>query len=84
MSSCEGRLRLVPPKAGGMAFMHYDFDINSSELSDWLRAEYSVFILAGDTYGMDHYFRIGIGAEKDLLLTGLGRVRTALQERFGI
>jgi aspartate/methionine/tyrosine aminotransferase len=84
VESCGDWLRLVPPKAGGMAFMHYDLDINSSELSEWLRTEESVFILAGDTYGMDHYFRIGIGAEKDALLTGLERVRTALHRRFGV
>ena len=74
----------VPPKAGGMAFMRYDLDINSTELSDWLRTTQSVFILAGDCYGMDHYFRVGIGAEEKSLLTGLSRVRDALKERFGV
>jgi aspartate/methionine/tyrosine aminotransferase len=73
----------VPPKAGGMAFMRYDFDINSTELADWLRTSKSVFILAGDCYGMDHYFRVGIGAEKEALVAGLGRIRDALNERFG-
>jgi aspartate/methionine/tyrosine aminotransferase len=84
VESCGDRLRFVPPKAGGMAFMHYDYAINSSELSEWLRKKESVFILAGDTYGMDHYFRIGIGAEKTILLTGLERVRAALVGRFGL
>jgi aspartate/methionine/tyrosine aminotransferase len=77
-------LRFIPPKAGGMAFMHYDLDINSSELSDWLRIAYSVFILAGDCYGMDHYFRIGIGTERTALHAGLERVSSALKERFGV
>ncbi|MCP4150495.1 MAG: aminotransferase class I/II-fold pyridoxal phosphate-dependent enzyme, partial [bacterium] len=74
--------RFVPPKAGGMAFMSYDLDINSTELADWLRQEKSVFILAGDCYGMDHYFRIGIGSEKEYLLTGLNRIHDAFKERF--
>ena len=74
----------VPPKAGGMAFMRYDLDINSSELSDWLRTTQSVFILAGDCYGMDHYFRVGIGAEEKKLVAGLSRIRDALKERFGV
>jgi aspartate/methionine/tyrosine aminotransferase len=74
----------VPPKAGGMAFMHYDLEINSTELADWLRTEHSVFILAGDCYGMDRYFRVGVGAEKEYLLAGLDRVRSALKERFGV
>lgn len=77
-------LRFIPPKAGGMAFMHYDLDINSSELSDWLRTVHSVFILAGDCYGMDHYFRIGIGTERSTLREGLERVSRALRERFGV
>ena len=74
----------VPPKAGGMAFMRYELDINSTELADWLRTEKSVFILAGDCYGMDHYFRVGIGAEKDTLVAGLDRIREAFKDRFGV
>jgi len=84
VDSCGDLLRFVPPRAGGMAFMHYDLDVNSTELADWLRTEHSVFILAGDCYGMDHYFRIGIGAEKDTLIAGLARVRQALMDRFGV
>ena len=77
-------IRFVPPKAGGMAFMRYGFDINSTDLATWLRTEHSVFVLAGDCYGMDQFFRIGVGAESDYLLTGLGRVRRALVDRFGL
>jgi len=83
VESMAGRLRFTPPKAGGMAFMRYDFPINSSELSDWLRTSHGVFILAGDCYGMDSFFRIGIGAETATLTTGLGRVKGALLDRFG-
>ena len=74
----------VPPKAGGMAFMRYDLEINSTELADWLRTTKSVFILAGDCYGMDHYFRVGVGAEEKSLVAGLQRIRDALKERFGL
>jgi len=74
----------VPPKAGGMAFMRYDLDINSTELSDWLRTTKSVFVLAGDCYGMDHYFRVGIGAEEKTLVAGLSRIHDALKIRFGV
>lgn len=77
-------LDFVPPKGGGMAFMHYNLDINSTELAEWLRKEESVFILAGDCYGMDHYFRIGIGAEASYLEAGFSRLRKALAGRFGI
>jgi bifunctional pyridoxal-dependent enzyme with beta-cystathionase and maltose regulon repressor activities len=67
-----------------MAFMHYDIEINSSDLADWLRTEKSVFILAGDTFGMDRYFRLGIGAKKATLTTGLARIGDALKDRFGV
>lgn len=82
--SFDGLLRFVPPKGGGLCFMHYDLDINSTDLSDWLRKEHSVFLLAGDCFGMDRYFRIGIGAEADYLRAGLERVRDALADRFGV
>lgn len=83
LSSFGDQFRFVPPKAGGMAFMHYEFDINSTELATWLRQDHSVFVLAGDCYGMDQYFRIGVGAESEYLLAGLERVHRALTQRFG-
>lgn len=79
-----GVFHFTPPKAGGMAYIRYDLDINSTELAHWLRTEHDVFILAGDTFGMDGYFRIGIGTEAGYLAAGLERVRRALRERFGI
>lgn len=72
------------PKAGGMLFIKYNLDINSTELAEWLRKEKSVFLLAGDVYGMDKHFRIGIGERKEYILNGLERVKEALKERFGI
>jgi len=74
----------VAPKAGGMLFVKYNLDINSSALSEWLRTEKSVFILAGDCFGMDYHLRIGIGAQKTYLLEGLERVRQALNQRFDL
>ena len=77
-------MRFIPPQAGGMIFMHYDLDINSTELAHSLREEQSVFILAGDCYGMDHYFRLGIGAEKGYLIQGLERIRKVLAAHFAV
>jgi aspartate/methionine/tyrosine aminotransferase len=70
------------PMGGGMLYIKYNFDINSTELATWLREEKSVFILAGDCFGMDKYIRIGIGAEKEYILEGLARIKEALEERF--
>lgn len=71
-------------KGGGMLFIKYNFDINSTELAEWLRTEKSVFILAGDVYGMDKHFRIGIGERKHYILAGLERIKDALKERFSL
>jgi aspartate/methionine/tyrosine aminotransferase len=84
VDSFGGVFHFIPPRAGGMAFMRYDLDINSSELSSWLRTEKSVFVLAGDTFGMDGYLRFGIGARTEDLEAGLARVGDALRERFDL
>jgi len=70
----------IPPRAGGMVFMKYDLDINSTALATKLREEQSTFIVAGDCFGMDRRVRIGIGSEKEYLAAGLRRVDAALAE----
>ena len=65
---------LIPPKAGGMAFVRYNRDINSTELAHTLRTDYGVFVLPGDVYGLDAYFRVGIGAPKSHLEPGLEKI----------
>jgi len=67
----ENMFEYTPPKAGGMAFFKYQIDINSTELTNQLRKDKSVFLVAGDCFGMDHYLRIGFGAEKNYLKEGL-------------
>lgn len=67
-------MTLIPPKAGGMAFIRYDHDINSTVLATRLREEKSVLIVAGDCFGMDGYLRIGFGAEPAYLQRGLDRI----------
>ncbi len=71
----------IPPKAGGMSFVRYNAPgVNSTALSDWLRKHKSVFILPGDCYGMDGYFRLGIGERQEYLLVGLERLKLGLEE----
>jgi len=66
----------VPPKAGGMAFIKYELNINSTELAHIFRNELGVLILPGDVYGLDGYFRVGIGAPTEHLREGLKRIST--------
>lgn len=68
------RFHFIPPQAGGMAFIRYDFDVNSTELVTRLRDEKGLLVIAGDCFGMDRHLRIGIGGESAQLKTGLGRI----------
>lgn len=70
----------VPPQAGGMAFLKYHFDMNSTELSEWLRIHKKVLVLPGDVYGMDHHLRLGIGEDKPTLARGLELLGEGLDE----
>ncbi len=72
--------QFIPPRAGGIAFLKYNLNINSTELTTKLREEKSVFIVAGDCFGMDYYIRIGIGSKKDYLLAGLELIEEVLEE----
>ncbi len=74
---------LIPPRAGGIAFPRYNMKINSTELADKLMKEKSVFIIAGDFFGMDGYIRIGYGTEKDYFKAGLSLIDEALEEISG-
>ncbi len=65
------QFRFVPPKAGGMAFVRYGIEMNSSALVERLRREKSVFVVAGDWFGMDRYLRFGIGTQTETLAAGL-------------
>lgn len=75
----DGLFSFVPPKAGGMAFVGYNMDINSTEFVHKLRVEQSVLIVPGDCYGMDGYLRFGIGANEDYLIDGLALVSDCIK-----
>ena len=70
----------IPQKAGAMSFIRYNIDINSTELTEKLRKEKSLLIIAGDCFGMDKYLRIGIGSEKEYLIKGLNLLAEVLEE----
>ncbi|HEY0105790.1 MAG TPA: aminotransferase class I/II-fold pyridoxal phosphate-dependent enzyme [Rhizomicrobium sp.] len=76
----DTQFRFVAPKAGGMAFVRYALDMNSSALVDRLRRDKSVFVVAGDWFGMDRHLRFGIGTETETLAAGLKLTSEALAE----
>jgi aspartate/methionine/tyrosine aminotransferase len=67
-------LRLVPPRAGAIAYPRYAWPINSTELVTRLRDEQGVLVVPGDHFGMDGLLRIGFGGEPADLRAGLARI----------
>ena len=80
MDSHENTFKVVPPQAAAIAFVRYYLDINSSEFAERLRKEKSVFIVPGDHFGMDKFFRISYGLPKDYLTSGLNRIHDLIME----
>ncbi|MCB1036790.1 MAG: aminotransferase class I/II-fold pyridoxal phosphate-dependent enzyme [Acidobacteria bacterium] len=70
----------IPPRAGGMAFLRYRAPFGSTELFDYLRRKKSLLILPGDVYGMDGYFRLGLGEPTEVLQRGLARLAEGFAE----
>jgi len=73
-----GLFRYIPPRAGAVAFVRYDLKINSTKLAVKLIRERSVFLAPGDLFEMDHFLRIGFGAEKEKLIEALGLVKKTI------
>jgi len=75
-----GVLRFARPRAGAVAFFHYDLPIGSTELAERLLAEQSVLIVPGDQFGIDHHFRIGYGYTNPPLTPALERVSRLIDQ----
>lgn len=43
-----------------------------------------MFILFGDVYGLDGYFRVGIGVFSDYLEKGLERISYYVKYKYGV
>jgi len=71
-------LRLVPPRAGAIAYVRYGWKVNSTALVERLRDEHGVLIVPGDHFGMDGFLRIGFGNEPADLTEGLKRIAAPL------
>ena len=69
----------VAPQAGGMVFLRYQLEMNSTLLATRLRDEKSLLVLPGDVYGMDRYLRIGIGERATYFSEGLALLEEGLK-----
>jgi aspartate/methionine/tyrosine aminotransferase len=71
-------IRMVPPRAGAIAYARYAWPVNSTELVTRLRDEHGVLVVPGDHFGMDRYLRIGFGNEPADLRAGLARIEAGI------
>lgn len=78
LEGAGGLFRFRPPDAGAICYVHYDLDVNSSDLAERLRVEKSVLVVPGDHFGMDRYLRIGFGNPASELERALGRISELL------
>ena len=72
--------KVVPPDAAAICFVRYNLDVNSTEFVERLRKEKSVFIVPGDHFGMDHFFRISFGQPEEYLVPALNRIHEFILE----
>jgi len=75
-------LSVTPPRAGAIAFVHYDLPVASIALCERLRVEKSVLIVPGDQFGTGRHVRIGFGYGSDTshMSAGLERVDALFSE----
>jgi aspartate/methionine/tyrosine aminotransferase len=72
-------ISVVPPKAGAIAFVRYDLNLNSTRLVERAIREQSVFLVPGDLFETDRHLRIGFGAKPATLRAALARLDTVLK-----
>ena len=75
----QGLFSYTPPQASAVSFIKYNLDINSTDLMLKLIKEASVFVGAGDSFGMDKHIRIAFGQEKELLEEAFARIHRTLE-----
>ena len=79
MNSQDGLFSYTPPEASAVTFIRYHLDINSTELMELLCREASVFVGAGDSFGMDHHLRVAFGQDKEVLEDAFRRIEKTLK-----
>jgi len=79
MDRQDGIFSYTPPQASAVSFIRYNLDINSTELMEKLCREASVFVGAGDSFGMDHHLRIAFGQERAVLEDAFLRIEKTLK-----
>jgi aspartate/methionine/tyrosine aminotransferase len=71
---------LIEPKAGAIAYVKYNLELDSLELVNRLKDTRSVLIVPGAHFRMKNYLRIGFGSNVDYLRAGLELIDDFLSE----
>jgi len=79
MEDQDGLFSYVPPQASAVTFIKYNLDINSNELMETLCREASVFVGAGDSFGMDKHLRVAFGQDKEVLDEAFSRIERTIK-----
>lgn len=79
MDSQDGMFTYTPPQASAVSFVRYDLAINSTKLMETLCRDASVFVGAGDSFGVDHHLRIAFGQEAHVLEEAFARIQKTLE-----
>jgi hypothetical protein len=80
MESHGALFRMIEPKAGAIAYVRYDLEVNSVVIVERLLHEKSVLVVPGDHFGMDHYLRVGYGPQPEYLQQGLELMREIIAD----
>lgn len=64
----------IPPRAGAITYVRYNFQVSSLDFVNRLIKEKSVLLVPGEHFEMGSYLRFGYGSEPGYLQEGLARV----------
>ena len=62
---------LIRPRGGATAFVNYNLKIKSDDFCRKLIKKYNTLLVPGSVYGLENYFRIGLGAKPEIFQIGL-------------
>ena len=71
--------RWALPEAGGMLFVGYGDEPNSTDLAERMRLRHSVLVVPGDHFGMDGFLRLGLGSAPETLRGGVAALLEELK-----
>jgi len=83
MNRQDGLFSYTQPEASAVSFVRYHLDINSIDLMETLCREASVFVGAGDSFGVDHHLRIAFGQDRVVLDEAFARIEKTLESLAG-